>query len=68
MLRLMSELNYGPLFGKCNLASFLKMGEIRGNGIFEFHDVLPIKLYFLECFAVLLSKNSFLGLSILSGC
>ena len=46
----MSELNYWPLFRKCNLASFLKMGEMRGNDIFEFHGVLLIKLYFLEWF------------------
>ena len=44
----MSELNYSPLFRKYNLASFLKKGEIRCNDIFEFHGVLPIKLYFLE--------------------
>ena len=32
-----------------NATSFLlKMEEMRGNGIFEFNDVLPIKLYFLE--------------------
>ena len=30
----MSELNYGPLCSKCNLAAFLKMGEMKGNGIF----------------------------------
>ena len=48
VLRLMSERNYWPLFGKCNLASFLKMGEMGGNGIFEFHGILLIKLYFLE--------------------
>ena len=64
----MSELNYWPLFGKCNLASFLKIGEMRGNGIFKFHGVLLIKLYFWNDFAVLLSKISFLGLSILGGC
>ena len=44
----MSDLNYWLLFAKCNLGSFLKMGEMRGNGIFEFHGVLPIKLNFLE--------------------
>ena len=44
----MSELNYWPLFRKCNLASFLKMGEMRGNDIFEFHGFLLIKLYLLE--------------------